>query len=88
MFKRKRQTEEKEGEEVEVEEDRVGIRRYFLIQVVRQALLPCLWGRGSYKTKISATKAAGGSWLRRRSTLGPNYLRYGNFPLFEGQMIN
>lgn len=33
-----------------------------------------------------ATKAAGG--CRRRPTLGPNYLRHGKFPPFEGQMIN
>lgn len=60
----KRQTEEEvEGEEEE-EEDHVGIQRCFLIQLVAVALPWRLRGRRSYKTKISATKAAGGCWLR------------------------
>lgn len=56
--------------------DHVGIQRCFLILLIRLALPRRLQGRRSYKTKISATKAAGGCWLCRRSTLGLNYLRH------------
>lgn len=71
----------------EEEEGDVGIQRCFLILLVCRALPWRLRGRSSYKTKIRATKAAGGCWLRRRPTLGPNYLRHGNFPRLKDKWL-